>query len=79
MPAKTKAKTLGEMLREARLANYPHDTLRDAARSMGVSHAVVANWENGRNQPRKVSVRAIALYLNITLEEAYALRGADIH
>jgi transcriptional regulator with XRE-family HTH domain len=73
-PKHPHASDLRDRLKATRVARQ--HGLRDAGLIMGVSHTVVAKWEEGTTVPPLRLLAGVARYLAIGNEEAIALRDA---
>lgn len=50
--------------------------LREAGELIGVSHTVVAKWENGETVPPVRLLAGLARYLGLSMDQAIVLRDA---
>lgn len=55
--------TIGERIRKERLAHGL--TITELAERIGVTRSAVGQWENGRTEPTRENVRAVATALGI--------------
>ena len=68
-------KTLGELIRTARLAQ--HWTQRELAEQMNVSRSAVSNWENDKTEPDFTTICGLSAVLHCDFVSQYVEIIAD--
>lgn len=73
---------VGERIQQARKSLGTHMRVTDLARTLGVSHQRVSNWEKGRNYPEMAMIdslaRALKVYPAWLLEGEGPMRDASV-
>ena len=67
--------TFGEMLRDKRKQMTPVASVREMARRMEISPAMVSDLENGRRRPSEELCEKVAAHYGIDRESVFAVAG----